>query len=679
MKNELNIESLGAVTGLNPWVGCDSSSRAVMMAGHIGQAPVTLGANIRRIQTGAEYEYAKYTFKVVMPCNARIIKVIKKYTENLDQYSIRSNPESYVIYENIETNEIGVLVIPRYHSSHPTFGFKYVHKHAQTLLVPGGMIPKGTVLADSPSVKDDGGYAYGIESNVVFMSIPQVIEDGFVARRGWLKKLISKGVESRVTSWGRDSFPLNLYGDETHYKPFPDIGDRIRADGLLFCIRTIDPALSVVEMTPKAMMTPDFEFDKPTYGEPGALVTDITVFSDRQKAGRDFVNTTDEQAERYEGAGKKFRRAIVDVYKELKHRRKDQATLPITYEFEQLLVSCYADIGGPNRDTKITRTYRKQPLGDWRIEVNFEYDIIPNIGFKVTGLHGDKGVICDIWEDEDMPVDQWGNVADLIMDGDSTIKRMNVGRVYEHYINATSRQVSNQIRQMAQEGKSDSAFELALRYYETCAPEMHELVVNNLKDDPVARYEHVQAIMKDGIYLWLPPDSEYAGAEAVRRLRAAFPLAVGPVTYKGRSGNVITTRDPFIIGSMYIILLEKTGDDWSSVASPRLQHFGIPAKLTNMDKYSRPWREQPTRITGEAEIRLIAATTDGDFAADLLDMANSPGVHKAIVHHLYHTPHPTRVETIIDRKLHPRGKNRALVFVNDIMRCSGREFVEGQE
>lgn len=43
-----------------------------------------------------------------------------------------------------------------------------------------------------------------------------------------------------------------------------------------------------------------------------------------------------------------------------------------------------------------------------------EHLIVPTIGYKETDIHGGKGVICSVREDEDMPMDADGNRADLV-------------------------------------------------------------------------------------------------------------------------------------------------------------------------------------------------------------------------------------------------------------------------
>ena len=38
-------------------------------------------------------------------------------------------------------------------------------------------------------------------------------------------------------------------------------------------------------------------------------------------------------------------------------------------------------------------------------------------GFKMTDLFGGKGVVSCIWPKENMPRDEYGNVADIVVDG----------------------------------------------------------------------------------------------------------------------------------------------------------------------------------------------------------------------------------------------------------------------
>jgi hypothetical protein len=669
--NELRPEVL-STAGMNPWPGHDSSSRVQMFASsHLSQALVIEGATPRRTLTGVEREFGKATFKIRMPCNATVIKVIEKYPKTHGAGSIKSNPLTIVIYEDNDTRELGILRLPRYSSHHQHFGFKYKYLDAaKSKLYPGGHVARNTVIADSPAITDDGDYCYGVDTQVAFMSLPGVIEDAVIASRSYLKKLQSRGIESRTASWGKQWYPLNLYGNEEEYKPFPDIGDKIRDDGLLFALRRYDDMLSPVEMTPKALREPDYTFDQKVYAVPGATVCDIVVRHDGRLNPPPTPSGMEHQTERYYNAASHFYDELLKVYNEQKRLRKD--TLRISPDFQQLLGEALMDKPDPARD-KSTHMYQRVPLDDWRVEVHFEYNVLPDVGFKLTDCHGGKGIICSVWDDEDMPVDQWGNRAELIMDGVSTVKRMNLGRMYEHYLNAASAQISNEVRRLYAKSEIKYAWDYVLRYYQICSPMMYEDITSSAyRGSP--EY-HIQDIVKNGIYLYLPTNNPAVAPDIIRTLRREYPVNLGPVTYRGRSGQMRTTKEPVMIASLYVMLLEKTGVDWSGVASAKLSHHGIPARMTNRDKYSAPGRNQPVRLMGEDEGRLFSATIGPDATAEIMEQSNNPLTHKHIVSNLLHSKTPTNIDVIVDRSVVPRGQSRPIVLVNHMLKSGGFEFV----
>lgn len=689
--SQLMMELL-ALGAINPWPGNDSSPRVQMLLSQIGQALQVKGATRPRIVTGIERQLATTTFNRKMPCNATILKVIQKYPPTIGQGGIKMNPLTLVIYENYDTREIACLELPYYHCMHQHFGFKYKPTPNANRLVPMATMAKGTILADSPAVDDDGNYCFGVESEVALMSIPQVIEDGVVVSRSYVDRITTRGYETRVGSWGSKRYPLNLYGDPNipgDYKAFPDIGDRIRPDGLLMALRTYDPMMSVVEMTDDALREPDYFTDELIYAVPNAKVVDVVVHHNTNESCPPTPVGMEVQCDKYYRAATEFYHKVWDEYRRLDRERGDD--LEINPNFQTVAREAYRHrVDGTKR---VTKTYRNAPIDDWRVEVTFEYDVVPNIGFKLTGCHGDKGVICDIWDDEDMPVDMEGNRADLIMDGESTIKRMNVGRTYRQYLNAASRTLTHrmrdafgvdrhkpnpkQVRDVTRGGDLVPLWmDKLLQYYDIISPLMADNIKSRMEAGSWDTVEHVRSVLTDGIYLWLPTHNPRQPVDYIQEIQKTFPPVFGPVQYRGRSGRLVTTKSNVLIGSMYILLLEKTGSDWSGVSSAKLQHFGIPAKLTNADKYSSPGRTSPVRIVGEAEARLMAAVVGGDVVADILDQSNNPVVHKKIVSNIITAEHPSRIEEVVDREEIPRGNGRALVYMRHSLECQGIKFVQ---
>jgi len=673
--NELKPELL-ASGSLILYPGRVSSSRAQMAGSSFGQALVINGSQTRRLMTGNEREFGKSTFSIKMPCDAEIVKIIPKFMGGIGKGAIRDNPLDVVIYEDIKTHSLGAIEIPSFSMRHQHYGFKYKSKPLRGKLAKGVFVPKGTILADSPSIDDQGNYRFGLNVETAFMSIPGVIEDGIIISRSLQQKMVAKGFESRTANWGVTKYPLNLYGDENNYKPFPDIGQPIRPDGLLFALRDFDELLGAVEMTPRALMEPDYNYDQLIYA-PGlnGKVVDVQVYRDyRHSNASPTPQGMETQANGYHQAQLSFYEQIVSVYEEQNRLRGKR--LSITPEFHHLIVEALKLM--PNRErNKINKLYKLDPLEEWRVEVTYEYDAVPVEGSKLTDLMGGKGVICGIWEDEDMPTDALGNRADAIMDGHSTVKRMNVARLYEQYINASARELSNQIKTVNPQNKSEveSAWNKLIRFYEIVSPEHYQLLVGpEYNTGYEARLEEIKSIIEDGVYIWAPTDSKVDPYQSMKDLKLEYPACFGPVTYKGRSGNWVTTKDPVLIGALYMIILEKTGVDCSGVASASLNHFGIPSKLNKRSKFSLPRKPTPIRAQGESETRLTASVVGGDLLADILEMSNNPRLHKHVIENIIRADKPTAIDHVIDRNKIPYGGSRATELVKHQLKCMGVEF-----
>lgn len=284
-------------------------------------------------------------------------------------------------------------------------------------------------------------------------------------------------------------------------------------------------------------------------------------------------------------------------------------------------------------------------------------------------------MVVAVWPTEKMPIDKWGKRADIIMDGDSTIKRMNVGRVYEQYVNAVGDLIHRKVREMMDaKAAEQQIWDYLTEYYQTASPMMGELVAERLTPSAEKRSKHLKSVYDEGIYLWLPANSPTIGDQQIEDIRTKYPVPKDKVTYTDEQGQTFTTVSDILIGSMYIILLEKTGSDWAAVSSAKRQHFGLLAKLTNADKYSLPWREQPVRFLGESEVRLLSAVVGPQITADLLEIPNSPAASKAIVKALLKATKPTDIDQILNRKEIPRGISRSVMFVKHILGCAGFEF-----
>lgn len=382
--NELYPELLGP-NSLNPYHENTSASRGQMFSTHLGQRLVINGATPRAIQTGMERKYGNFTFKVEMPATGVILEVIPRYQRTGDVNSIAENPQTIVVYEDMETKEIGIVNLEEFSCHHQYFGFRYQKRKALDQIRPGISIPKGTVFLDSPAITEDGDYSYGIQANVAYMTHPATSEDGILIRRGFLPSLGFRTYETRVVEWGRDKVALNLYGTKENPKPFPDIGQPIRADGVVMALRPTDlPELAIVERSVDDLMNIEYTFDETVYAVAGGKVVDVRIWHHHQDTNIAAVHA-DHQPQRYDHARRQFYKRILDTWR--KYHKRNGDALQITPEFQNLVVMAES-VCGESKEGRVHKVHRNAPMDLFRVEIVIEYEIIPTTGFKLTDCFG---------------------------------------------------------------------------------------------------------------------------------------------------------------------------------------------------------------------------------------------------------------------------------------------------
>ena len=390
--NELCPE-LMAIHALNFAVAYNAPARGTMMSSHFAQRPVISGSEPDLIQTGIAEEFGKYTFSVKMPEDGTILRVIPRYKNGVSDEDVHFNPETVVIYRSHETGQIGFFTLPYYASYHPVFGFKYEQKEAAKRIEHMAEFAKDTVFADSPAVHGESHYTYGHNLNIVYMSHPNVGLDGYVINRDALKHFKFKIYETRSISLGSNSIPLNLYGDDENYKPFPDIGEYIRDDGLLMARRNFDAALAPAMLSVKDLQRVDYLFDEKVYVRAGeGRIVDITVVRS-ENVNRQLPEEMTKQLTKYANANGRFFQEIVKFEEEQIRESKKQGLggeINISAPLQRLIVTAKGMVNYHHSQSKapLSLTYKREPLNTWRLTFTIEYDVLPDIGFKWTCQNG---------------------------------------------------------------------------------------------------------------------------------------------------------------------------------------------------------------------------------------------------------------------------------------------------
>lgn len=312
-----------------------------------------------------------------------------------------------------------------------------------------------------------------------------------------------------------------------------------------------------------------------------------------------------------------------------------------------------------------------------------------------------KGVAVAVWPNECMPRDKFGNQADVIFYGGSTVSRMVPAQLHEQAIGAAGRDVIKRIRRAygfgdfeqltyeqiwdvvrsLGEGLAKEQYQYLLGWYNIISTDADYPRALAYLDKGLRWMEHLCYVIEDGnepygTFSNLPPHSSVKADEIIRRIMdSEYMPEMSEVTFKWPGDTEYTTTvAPILLGPTYFLPLEKTATDWSGVSSSKVGHFGTTARLTQADKYSKPGRETGTRATGESEERNLAKSMGGECLAHINDINNNPVVHKAVCRAILTADYPTNIDTAVDREEYPLGGHRPLNYVQHIHLCSGKGF-----
>lgn len=668
------------------------------------------------------------------------------YVSNVTDIIYFTLKETYDENTNQIEMELDIIDVPKYHAGvYQNFGFTYNHNHdVLDNLKQGSILKAGTWLARSPAVKKNGGYGLGVNANMLMCTHPDIAEDAVVISESLAKKMAYEVFETKYIDFGSTYLPLNLYGNADEYKPFPEIGDKINKNSVLAALRHFkdfganragledDP----VDYTPALLSNADLmefdtNFDKCIYLrgpgsdvdvgdgriEESGVVVDIKCFKNPKKTSELF-HGMNELSEKYVRSYLQYCEDVINAYdsicKELGDRDygygdnkiKKSAQLhslvvnagKVAYEHNVKRIKSNPVLmalskrlkfvkgtSTSNLPNKLGLSNRNENLDTYRMEFTIRYVVTLGKGHKISDQSGGKGVITDVRPDHLMPYNSYGR-ADIIMDSNSVINRMNLARVYQKEFCGASRKCQSVLRDMAQGERDVSKIppnviedmfyylmgligkfntpqfdEYSKANYEEKLEILDECINEEVKImHQVRTKKHAYQIVKD------IENSEYAPYKE--------PVVIPVLEDDGKTIKNYVTKDSISIAPLYTILISKTADNMLFCSSPNLNNFAFPISVIASNRDRLPYRNSPTKIGSETEGRLYGFYGGRKFLAELKDRANSVPTHKAMYKKILESPLPTNIDVMIDRNETPYGQDSGIKLVQSILRPIGMEY-----
>ncbi|MCY4489446.1 MAG: DNA-directed RNA polymerase subunit beta [Deltaproteobacteria bacterium] len=176
------------------------------------------------------------------------------------------------------------------------------------------------------------------------------------------------------------------------------------------------------------------------------------------------------------------------------------------------------------------------------------------VGDKMAGRHGNKGVISCILPEEDMPYLEDGTPVDMVLNPLGVPSRMNVGQILEAHLGWAARSLGRQIEVLLDEKSS----ELAVRLKDCLGDDESDKV--GLDSLPGTDVRRLADKYRQGVHLASPVFDGAREGEIFNLLKKADLPVTGQVTlYDGRNGESFDEK--VTVGVMYMMKLHHLVDD----------------------------------------------------------------------------------------------------------------------
>jgi DNA-directed RNA polymerase subunit beta len=178
------------------------------------------------------------------------------------------------------------------------------------------------------------------------------------------------------------------------------------------------------------------------------------------------------------------------------------------------------------------------------------------VGDKMAGRHGNKGVISRILPEEDMPYLQDGTPVDLVLNPLGVPSRMNVGQILEIHLGWGAYELGHQLQQMLIEQRALAEMKEKLKAIYAGDTSI-EGMFDDLGEEDVSRF--VKKV-NNGIFMASPVfdgahESDIKGALDI----AGLPSTGQAILFDGRTGEAFD--QDVTVGIMYMLKLHHLVDD----------------------------------------------------------------------------------------------------------------------
>ncbi len=229
-------------------------------------------------------------------------------------------------------------------------------------------------------------------------------------------------------------------------------------------------------------------------------------------------------------------------------------------EAQQAIVAMNSNVEAVNKhyDQKVDKLRAGDELAPGVIKMIKAFVAIKRrlqVGDKMAGRHGNKGVLSRILPEEDMPSLADGTPVDIVLNPLGVPSRMNVGQILETHLGWAARELGRRIEQDLRSGMTVAQMRKKLR--EAFSDRDTQEFIEELNDTDIFK---LAARVSAGIHTASPVFDGAREEEIFQMLaRAGLPETGQSTLYDGRTG--LPFEQPVTVGVMYMMKLHHLVED----------------------------------------------------------------------------------------------------------------------
>lgn len=573
---------IAGVLNMTMWNKSSGNRLQMFSASHSEQAVMLREPESPKVFTGFEKVYGQFAnsmFKA--PSTVKVISVVNKFIDE-------NGPVKKVyVVQDVNTGVYDVYEISRYESLSERHGYIRPITMGE-FKKPGDIIQKDELIYKSENHDEFDNYRNGKNFNVCYISEAENEEDGILISETVAENTRFTEVDTIEIPLNINDVLLNMYGSEDEYKSIPDLGEHVM-EGILAVKRKINHSQAPSEMTSTALRN-IISSDSIYYAH--GRVIDIDIFINNTEEL--FTNSHRTQLASYYARLIRYHKDLYDVLNGIVRKKTNHYSHKLWNMCNNSAM--YLD-DNPNKKF-MGGSSGMFELGMIRITTVREKTLTK--GYKLTNRHGAKGVICGILPDEMMPMDVYGNRADVILSPPGVVGRSNPAQNYEHELNFIAEAVR---RKLLTQKKIDKQYKMIIDFLKDVNPQQAELLDRRVKLTAMGKEQIVANVIEEGFYIHQAP-FENISYEAMKKLYKKYKVAPDKITRKqvypdGKVRTLTSERPVIIAPAFFMVLYHTTESKFSARSLGSTSSSGIQTRAPKGGS-SFPFGDTPIKF-GEME------------------------------------------------------------------------------